>query len=365
MRLRTALTVVAALALAAVSVAQTQATLVVGDPAPNITVGKWVKGTPVAKFEKGKLYVVEFWATWCGPCKVSIPHLTELAKKFAGKVSFVGVSAFETDQKQVAPFVDSMGKKMSYNVAMDQLPTPDSKGTDGAMAKTWMEAASQQSIPTAFIIDRDSKIAWIGHPMNLEEPLTKVVNGTYGPDDYAKAKADQLKAIQDTQAQMAGTAKLRDYGKRLDAALKANDNTAAMAVLDEMMADSDPNIQVAGGMTKFQMLLKNKDYDGASKLGNTLVTGILKDNADALNNLAWFIADPAAKLDKRDLDLAMAAAQRSVDVSKDYANLDTLARVYFEKGDKAKAIDLEKQAIAIAPEDQKKSLQDALKEYGG
>jgi thiol-disulfide isomerase/thioredoxin len=68
---------------------------------------------------KGKqTYVVEFWATWCGPCRVSIPHLTELQKKFKTQgVTFIGVSD-ETEDK-VKPFVDKMGDKMDYTVAVD------------------------------------------------------------------------------------------------------------------------------------------------------------------------------------------------------------------------------------------------------
>src|SRR5579859_1941734 len=95
--------------------------LSIGDPAPAITVKRFVKGAPVTKFEKGKLYVVEFWATWCPPCRESIPHLTELQKKFKD-VTFIGVSAFENDQKKVKPFVEEMGKKMDYRVALDDVP---------------------------------------------------------------------------------------------------------------------------------------------------------------------------------------------------------------------------------------------------
>src|ERR1051326_1417135 len=104
--------------------AATAGELAMGDPAPKITVAKFVKGEPVTKFDKGKLYVVEFWATWCGPCRTSIPHLTELQKKYKD-VTFIGVSAFERGdgiENQVVKFVSDMGSKMEYRVALDQIP---------------------------------------------------------------------------------------------------------------------------------------------------------------------------------------------------------------------------------------------------
>jgi len=71
-------------------------TLNVGDPAPPIQVAQWVKGTPVTGFEKVKIYVVEFWATWCGPCKVSIPHLNGIHLKFKDKgLVVIGQDVFE------------------------------------------------------------------------------------------------------------------------------------------------------------------------------------------------------------------------------------------------------------------------------
>ncbi len=52
--------------------------LLIGDPAPQISIGKWVKGNPVESFAKDQVYVVEFWATWCGPCLANMPHLASL-----------------------------------------------------------------------------------------------------------------------------------------------------------------------------------------------------------------------------------------------------------------------------------------------
>src|SRR5438132_6593800 len=116
--------------------------LSIGDPAPKLGVKEFVKGEPVSSLEKGKTYVVEFWATWCPPCLTSIPHLTELQKKHK-RVTFIGVSVYEHDQAEVKPFVEKMGDKMGYGVALDSVPE-GGKGAEGKMAKEWVDAADQE-----------------------------------------------------------------------------------------------------------------------------------------------------------------------------------------------------------------------------
>src|ERR1039457_2064270 len=138
--------------------------LKVGDPAPKLDPGKWVQGEPVKEFQKGNAYIVEFWATWCPPCRASIPHLNEVYLKYKDKgLVVIGQDCSETDQSRVAPFVKQMGDKMTYRVALDD--------QQGQMAKTWLKAAGQTGIPSAFLVDTKGVIAWIGHPMKLQEQV--------------------------------------------------------------------------------------------------------------------------------------------------------------------------------------------------
>jgi thiol-disulfide isomerase/thioredoxin len=181
------------LVVAAASVSVPAADLLnVGHPAPALKVGKWIKGKPISKLDDGKVRVVEFWATWCGPCRVSIPHLTELAKKYSGKVDFIGVSVWEakknpkdkTDDSYmpaVEKFVADYGAKMDYNVAAD--------GPEGTMAETWMQAANERGIPAAFVVDGTGRIMWIGHPM--DEKMVAAIDGTLAGNWDWKSEADR------------------------------------------------------------------------------------------------------------------------------------------------------------------------------
>ena len=150
-----------------------RAELGMGDAAPVLKVSKWVKGQPVA-LTKGKVHVVEFWATWCGPCKTSIPHLTELAQKYKGKADFTGVSVFESNPRapltlaqintKVAAFVKSMGTKMDYNVAIDDKPE------SGTMATQWMEASGSQGIPLPLLWTSRARSPGSGTPWKWRNP---------------------------------------------------------------------------------------------------------------------------------------------------------------------------------------------------
>jgi thiol-disulfide isomerase/thioredoxin len=159
--------------------------LSVGDPAPSLQVSRWITGAKVERLERGKVYVLDFWATWCGPCIESFPRLTRLQKKYADKgVTVIGVSIWEEDEGAVEPFVKARSDAMGYSVAVDDVPAntveQGRRGRgDGKVATAWMRAAGKNLIPTVFIVGRDGRIAWIGGPNEMDEPLERVVAGNW------------------------------------------------------------------------------------------------------------------------------------------------------------------------------------------
>ena len=329
------LAIVAALSATAGSASAQQQmpepTLKVGDAAPPLSIGKWVKGEPVKSFDPGTAYVLECWATWCGPCIAAIPHVTELQKKFDGKLVVIGMNVFEQDEAKVAPFVEKMGDKMAYRVATDD----KSKNPEGAMSQTWMAAAGRNSIPTSFVIDKAGKIAWIGHPMEMEPIIEAVIAGTYDPKAQA-AKEDEKKAII----------------ARIESAAKAEDVDAALAAIDEL-AKADPSMAKQLTFARFQFLLQAKRYDQAYAKEDALVEAFAEQPA-MLGQIAAIVT-MAPGLETRDLSFARRMADRAVTQTdrKEPALIDLLARVTFEQGDAAKAIEIEREAISAAGDNEK------------
>lgn len=327
----------------------------IGDPSPKLEVKEFVKGDPVKSFEKGKVYVVEFWATWCGPCRTSIPHLSELQKKYKDAV-FIGVSVFERDQSKVKPFVEEMGDKMAYRVAMDDVG--EGKGAEGKMAKNWMEASEQGGIPTAFIVNGEGKIAWLGHPMEMDKPLEQIVAGKW---DLAKAKEDFKKAA-------ARQAKFRAIAMKIRKLQQEKDDKGLIVLIDETIKE-EPEMEVPLGMLKFTTLVKLGDGGAAVAYGTKLVDGAFKDNPQGLNAVAWGLVEkPGEKADPKVLKFALGVAQKADKLaeSKSAEIADTLAKAYYETGDVTKALETQERAMKLAkgtPLEKDKDMIDRLDLY--
>jgi len=148
-----------------------------GAAAPAFTPEKFMKGDRFASFEPGRVYVVEFWATWCGPCVRAMPHLTEL-QKANPELVVVGVAGFEraesAEQREakVADFLSTRGSDVGFAIALD---------TDGSMSTDWMRAARRNGIPCSFVVGKDGKIAYIGSPNASLDRAVAVALGKDAP----------------------------------------------------------------------------------------------------------------------------------------------------------------------------------------
>ncbi|MFT5423505.1 MAG: thiol-disulfide isomerase/thioredoxin [Phycisphaerales bacterium] len=285
--------------------------LFIGDKAPKLEIAQFVKGESVDGFEEGKVYVVEFWATWCGPCVAAFPHISELQKEYGDKVQVIGVNIWDRKQdretgeftesqgdwvQRISEFVDDQGDRMGYTVALEQ---------DSKMAENWMKAAGRNGIPAAFIVDGNGKVAWSGHPMGIDESLEAAVKGEIDYDAaIAEAKAEQLqeKAF---NAFMTG--------------MRSDDEAAA-----------------------------TKGY----QIGRAIVAQSDEVNAQMLNSLSWTVINPDAPIPHRDYQFALDMAHQAAGLSefKDPMILDTYALALFKNGDVKEAIKQQKKAIKLVGE---------------
>ncbi|WP_286763808.1 MULTISPECIES: TlpA family protein disulfide reductase [Rhodopirellula] len=207
--------------------AQAEPTLTVGSKAPSLDIEHYIhedlgKFGPVTDFEDGKIYVVEFWATWCGPCIQSMPHLVELQERHRGNgVQIVSISDEDLETVEGILERDYPGKEgvtfaeltSAYTLTVD----PDGSSTDD-----YMRAANQNGIPAAFLVGKTGLIEWIGHPMSLDEPLEQVIEGTWDREAFKESMARQQRLEEAMQKvnRLAGEGNFDDAIKVIDKILE-------------------------------------------------------------------------------------------------------------------------------------------------
>lgn len=300
-------------------------TLKVGDAAPKLYAGKWLNGDAVEKFEPGKVYVIEFWASWCGPCLAAMPHLSEMNTKMKDQgVVVIGMNVAERNPKDGEAFATGPGKElMNYPTALDQF---------GRSSQAWMEAAQQPGLPTTFVVDKKGRVAWIGHPMG---GLGRVVKLLVEDKFDARAEAQRVAKVEAIQEKMSQAFD----GEQWDTLLK---------LMDEMVA-LEPEFAAQAAQTRFAVLLAakkdaDKAYESVKKDYDAL-----KDSVEALHGVAWVILE-APDVPKRDLDIALQCITRAQELTegKDPQVLHLLASLHHHKGDLDKAIAAQQEAIDAA-----------------
>lgn len=308
----------------------------VGDVAPPLAIGSWMTGEPVRTFQPGMVYVVEFWATWCGHCLAGMPHLSDLQTKFAEQVRIVGVS--DEDRDRVAAFLRAKADGKSDQTWEEVIRYAIAVDTNRAETTVnYREAARQMDLPAAFIVGKDGHIEWIGHPMHMDGALEQVVLGTW--DRQAAAASFQSKQrLEDF---------LRPLNEAVNEARESGDWQPALQVLEDARNQGvmDGDVDLA----KLDVLWRADRFGEMKEVADKAAASKWNDGRD-LNEIAWKLIT-RVPLEHRDLDQAQRIAERANELfdGQNASTLDTIARIYFERRDFAQAIRWQQKAIDADP----------------
>lgn len=279
---RLGLAILMAATLAALTASAAE--LSVGSPAPPIDIENWFhEREPVTAFEKGHVYVVEFWATWCGPCIASMPHLAEIQTRHGDDVTVIGVS--DEDAATIEAFLEEERDGTTFRqVTSAYSLTSD---PDRSVMKDYMEAAGEGGIPTAFIVGKDGVIEWIGHPMQMDEPLAKVIAGEWDRKAYAAERADEVL--------------VRTKSRQIPRLVRRKKFDDALAVFDELIAEvTSDSVRAELEERRLQLQAQARAHaevqQGSGEQGHVEAVSALLDMAFLLE--AGQSAEAAAILDR-------------------------------------------------------------------
>jgi thiol-disulfide isomerase/thioredoxin/Flp pilus assembly protein TadD len=360
--------------------------LTIGSSAPAIDIEHWVsqgggKFDKVTKFEDGKVYIIEFWATWCGPCIASMPHLADLQSNYADKgVQLISVSDEELDVVQSfldRPVKGSEDEQQTYGkLTSVYCLTTD---PDRSVHEAYMEAAGQNGIPTAFIVGKDGRIEWIGHPMRMDDPLQQVIAGKW---DREVAKAEMLAAQRRGMitTQISKAMRSGDADKAMEIIDKAleeySDDSELVAFLSRVRVQVQvfPVTQLAregkhqealekleelkkkapehlATFTEFQLsvLLNGNMFDQAANVLNEVVAA--ESDPVKLNQIGWMIFETSQQNEEfsdKLLAAATAAAKKASELApEEGAVLDTYAHLLHRSGKLDEAIKVQTEAAKL------------------
>jgi thiol-disulfide isomerase/thioredoxin len=227
-----------------------------GDAVVPDAVGKadFVTGAAPERWEPGKVYVFECWATWCGPCVAAIPHMDGLFDKYHEKgLEVFGMNVFEDGREKAAAFAKKKGKGMSYPVAY--------VGKGGVFERDWLETTGIKSIPHAFVV-KDGKFLFGIHPASLKEEM---IEALLAGGEREEKLLKRLRKAEDSKGE------IEKLGAEFSGALEGNDGKAE-EILGQIEA-LDPDYAMLGYM-KCILAAKRKQWEA--------VTALLRGDGDAM-----------------------------------------------------------------------------------
>lgn len=327
----------ALLTIAAIFTSTAAASPKIGDTAPTVKVAKWFNEAPPALPGKDgadkHVFLVEFWATWCPPCRKSIPHLAELHAKH-GKEGLVILGISNEEPEEIEAFMKK-NVKMPYFVGMDD---------DMATNEKWMDDVD--GIPYAFLVDRENRVVWAGNPLETERMNQAIRDVLAGKFDLEAAKNAAINAAKFEEL-------LRELQTLYAACRAAGDDGDARKAAEEKLFESLEKLIALKPREMRPYLIKRqllREFDRAKEATafDVSLEAAFKDSAASMMSLAQM--ELGMELPRRSPALMLRTARRAAELLewRDAEALSVLAQIECELGFIDDAVKHQTSALSMA-----------------
>jgi thiol-disulfide isomerase/thioredoxin len=323
-------------------------TLAIGNTPPPLNPMAWVKGEPVKAFERDHVYVIAFFATWCGASRQSMPLLSDVARRHKGKLTVIGINVRESERGEasvaaVTRFVQARGRDMDYTVAMDDpASTP--------MFTSWMRAAGMYAIPTAFIVGRDGALAYVGIPIDPEASYgfeRAVEQAVAGTSDLAAARQLQ----RELGEQIAYYLEDMKLTKALDEAMQRKDYRTVLVEAAKLVAQ-DPQREVRVFGDRLVAMLHLDEAGALAFARKTLAAAETGEASRAIEGTIGSVIAYMPGLSRDAYQMAVSRLETAIPAQGGDFNtvfdLLALAKLQQQLGHQARAIEAQQRAVDIA-----------------
>ena len=275
----------------------------IGDKMPDIgDRAKWLKGEPAKSFVREKIYVLDLWATWCRPCIAAIPHTSRIADLYARHdVTVIGIALDPGASTPTNEFVEKRSKDIRYSICED---------IDAQLGREYMGRTGARGIPTALIVDRQGRLAWIGHPKNMSGPLAEITLGTY---DIEGAIRQAMADTPELEEQEGGRAGRADVTALVDA-IRKEDGDAVVRLAEKLLVNDGRKSprRINNLSVKAKGLYFRGDVDAAHNLSRSLIDEDGHFKKQVLCGQAEFYAVRWNKNSPRNLRIAIELAEAAI-----------------------------------------------------
>lgn len=323
-------------------------TLTVGSKAPALAIEHWISDgngafSQITTFKPGKIYVVEFWATWCGPCLKAMPHLAELQEKYKNKIQFISVTNESLEEvsallSEEYPGIDKTFGELTSTYCLTADP-------DQSTHLEYMDAAGVNGVPSAFVVGPTGEIELIGHPLSIDGVLEKMTNGTWDRKAYYAAKKKEESLL----GQIADAIDAEDVSKAFQLSLQ----------LDEL---TEPSELMQVHFMQTQLAIRVGDKEAQEFFANTAEKLNSEDGAVAA--MVWMVVQMKNEGEKPSPGILKTAEQTLTDHIAGLktpnadrkmmkgAVMDILSHLYFVQGRLDEAIANQEAAVELNDDDE-------------